>query len=84
MTGAGSPTKRRSHPHPPRTPKEHRPRLRHGRREMITLQWGAFSAHVLLRAIEDVRRRGALTAGVVLSLTGDAIWRSLFLFESLA
>lgn len=51
---------------------------------MITLQWGAFSAHVLLRAIEDVRRRGALTAGVVLSLTGDAIWRSLFLFESLA
>ncbi|WP_232280010.1 hypothetical protein [Roseiflexus castenholzii] len=51
-----------------------------GQLEMITLQWAAFYAFFLLRAVEDLRRRDALIAGVFLALTGYTSWYYLFFF----
>lgn len=51
-----------------------------GQLEMITLQWVAFYAYFLLRAVEDLRRRDALIAGVFLALTGYTSWYYLFFF----
>ncbi len=51
-----------------------------GQLEMITLQWAAFYAWFLLRAVEDLRRRDALIAGVFLALIGYTSWYYLFFF----
>ncbi len=51
-----------------------------GQLEMITLQWVAFYAWFLLRAVEDLRRRDALIAGVFLALIGYTSWYYLFFF----
>lgn len=51
-----------------------------GQLEMITLQWAAFYAFFLLRAVEDLRRRDALIAGAFLALTGYTSWYYLFFF----
>ncbi|MGB9750903.1 hypothetical protein [Roseiflexus castenholzii] len=51
-----------------------------GQLEMITLQWAAFYAFFLLRAVEDLQRRDALIAGVFLALTGYTSWYYLFFF----
>jgi hypothetical protein len=51
-----------------------------GQLEMIALQWPAFYAFFLLRAVEDLRWRDALIAGVFLALTGYTSWYYLFFF----
>ncbi len=51
-----------------------------GQLEMITLQWAAFYAFFLLRAVENLRWRDALIAGVFLALTGYTSWYYLFFF----
>ncbi|MCS6839912.1 MAG: hypothetical protein NZ699_10740 [Roseiflexus sp.] len=51
-----------------------------GQLEMITLQWAAFYAFFLLRAVEELRLRDALVAGVFLALTGYTSWYYLFFF----
>ncbi|MCS6939260.1 MAG: hypothetical protein NZM94_08315, partial [Roseiflexus sp.] len=51
-----------------------------GQLEMITLQWAAFYAFFLLRAVEELRLRDALIAGVFLALTGYTSWYYLFFF----
>ncbi|MCS6840892.1 MAG: hypothetical protein NZ701_08930, partial [Roseiflexus sp.] len=51
-----------------------------GQLEMITLQWAAFYAFFLLRAVEELRLRDALIAGVFLALTGYTSWYYLLFF----
>lgn len=55
----------------------HLTRVYDGQLELATMQWPAFYALLLLRAVEGGRRRDAALAGVLLALTGLTSWYSL-------